>query len=117
MPDPHSFAAPQDPPRLFFVVQVPSKQKPVDAQSVSAEQDVPQLACVPSQRAGAQLGVPGVFAAATVQVPFRLAPRENAQTSQEPSQAVSQQKPSAQFPEPHCFASVQAMPVENCGSH
>jgi len=50
-------------------------------------------------------------------VPSTVAPRASEQASQPPVQAVSQQAPSAQEPEAHWFAAVQAAPFTLLDAH
>jgi hypothetical protein len=73
-------------------------------------QPVPQLAEVPVQRKGAQLGDPAERAAARVQVPG-----VEAHSSQRPAQAVLQQKPSAQKVLVHSLPPRQVAPLALSG--
>jgi hypothetical protein len=111
LPDEHSPAPPQAEPFVFLVTQLEPLQKFPDAQSVEVVHDAPQLALPPVQRYGAHDGEPELPDESTVQVPLAEAPSAAEQTSQEPLQAVPQQKPSTQLPELHWFAAVQAEPV------
>jgi hypothetical protein len=53
---------------------------------------------------------------AVLHVPFAAAPSAAEQTSHEPLQAVSQQKPSTQLPEEHSVFRVQLCPFGSCGT-
>jgi hypothetical protein len=79
-----------------FFLQVPAMQKKPEAHWLSPEHDVGQLAELPPQTNGVQLGAPVAPAAAITQVP--PAP---VQLSQAPAHAVVQQTLSAQNPEAH----------------
>ena len=72
---------------------------------------------LPPHTKGTQLGMPLAPAGRYVQVPFALAPRPWAHTSQPPVQAALQQKPSLQKPERHWLAVVQAVPWTNLAAH
>jgi hypothetical protein len=68
--------------------------------------EVGQAALVPTQRYGAQLGLPAP--AISVQVPSAVEPSAFVQASQAPVQAVPQQTPSAQKPDVHWSFAVHA---------
>jgi hypothetical protein len=68
------------------------------AQLVSLVQLSGQVAFEPLHTYGLQLGSPVLPLASTLHVPLVLAPLATEQASQEPPQAVSQQKPSTQLP-------------------
>ena len=71
---------------------------------------------MPVQRYGEQAPpAPVLFCGRMEQVPFAEPPAANEQTSQAPSQAVSQQKPSTQFPEAHWRAELHTFPFVRPG--
>jgi hypothetical protein len=73
-----------------------------------------QLAVVPRQRYGAQVGVPAPLT--FVQVPSAVAPSEAAQTSHDPLQALSQQTLSAQWEDEHSWSPPQLVPPTSLGT-
>jgi hypothetical protein len=95
VPFAQSLLALQDAPCGFFL-QLPEIQKKPEAHWLSPEHEVGQLAELPPQTKGEQLGEPAAPRPAITQVP--PAP---VQLSQAPAQAVVQQTLSAQNPDAH----------------
>lgn len=77
---------------------------------LSLAHETGQLSRVPLQTYGMQEGEPPKVDDG-VQVPLAEAPSATAQTSHAPPQAVSQQKPSAQYPDAHWRPSAHDVPI------
>jgi hypothetical protein len=81
-----------------------------DAQSAAVAHVAGHDELAPEHKYGAHDGAPAEPFAMTVHVPFADAPRAAEQTSHEPLQPASQQKPSTQLPDEHSPAAEHAVP-------
>jgi hypothetical protein len=100
-PDTHSLPPPQPVPCARFGAQVPPSQKFPGLQSVSAAHAARQAAVLPSQKVAPQSPAGSALPCTGVQVPSSAPPAPVLQASHAPSQARSQQRPSAQKPLVH----------------
>ena len=97
----HAPPEPQACPAVSVPWQVPPVQKAPLAQSLDVVHAAGQVADVPAQTYGEQVGAPAYPCGAVVHVPSAGAPRALEQTSHEPEHARLQQTPSVQLPDAH----------------